>query len=129
MLVPTGSTGEAYALSDAERLQVIETVIDCAGGNAGRGPLTSRRAIYRQTAVCPRLPVDELPKSLDKRFRSRMPFGNMNGLPKARKEEPLREFREIQCRHSHCAWCGGDHSGVNGRLLLRTGDSSVEAGR
>jgi len=32
VLVPTGSTGEAYALSDEERLQVIETVIDCAGG-------------------------------------------------------------------------------------------------
>ena len=32
VLVPTGSTGEAYALSDAERLKVIETVIECAGG-------------------------------------------------------------------------------------------------
>ncbi len=32
VLVPTGSTGEAYSLSDAERLQVIETVIDCARG-------------------------------------------------------------------------------------------------
>ena len=32
VLVPTGSTGEAYALSDAERLQVIETVIECAAG-------------------------------------------------------------------------------------------------
>jgi 4-hydroxy-tetrahydrodipicolinate synthase len=32
VLVPTGSTGEAYALSDAERLKVIETVIDCAAG-------------------------------------------------------------------------------------------------
>jgi len=32
VLVPTGSTGEAYALSDAERLKVIETVIACAGG-------------------------------------------------------------------------------------------------
>jgi 4-hydroxy-tetrahydrodipicolinate synthase len=31
-LVPTGSTGEAYALSDAERLKVIETVIECAAG-------------------------------------------------------------------------------------------------
>jgi 4-hydroxy-tetrahydrodipicolinate synthase len=32
VLVPTGSTGEAYALSDPERLKVIETVIDCASG-------------------------------------------------------------------------------------------------
>lgn len=32
VLVPTGSTGEAYALSDAERIRVIETVIDAAGG-------------------------------------------------------------------------------------------------
>jgi 4-hydroxy-tetrahydrodipicolinate synthase len=32
VLVPTGSTGEAYALSDAERLKVIETVIECAAG-------------------------------------------------------------------------------------------------
>lgn len=32
VLVPTGSTGEAYALSDAERLLVIETVLDCAAG-------------------------------------------------------------------------------------------------
>lgn len=32
VLVPTGSTGEAYALSDAERLKVVETVIDCAAG-------------------------------------------------------------------------------------------------
>ncbi len=32
VLVPTGSTGEAYALTDAERLKVIETVIDCAAG-------------------------------------------------------------------------------------------------
>jgi 4-hydroxy-tetrahydrodipicolinate synthase len=32
VLVPTGSTGEAYALSDKERLKVIETVIDCAAG-------------------------------------------------------------------------------------------------
>jgi 4-hydroxy-tetrahydrodipicolinate synthase len=32
VLVPTGSTGEAYTLSDAERMQVIEAVIDCAGG-------------------------------------------------------------------------------------------------
>ena len=32
VLVPTGSTGEAYALSDAERLQVIETVLESANG-------------------------------------------------------------------------------------------------
>jgi 4-hydroxy-tetrahydrodipicolinate synthase len=32
VLVPTGSTGEAYALSDAERLKVIETVIECSSG-------------------------------------------------------------------------------------------------
>lgn len=32
VLVPTGSTGEAYALTDAERLRVIETVLECAGG-------------------------------------------------------------------------------------------------
>ena len=32
VLVPTGSTGEAYALSDAERLKVIETVVECASG-------------------------------------------------------------------------------------------------
>jgi len=32
VLVPTGSTGEAYALSDAERIKVIETVIDTVAG-------------------------------------------------------------------------------------------------
>jgi 4-hydroxy-tetrahydrodipicolinate synthase len=32
VLVPTGSTGEAYALSDSERIKVIETVIDTAAG-------------------------------------------------------------------------------------------------
>ncbi len=41
VLVPTGSTGEAYALSDAERLKVIETVIDCA---AGRLPVVAGTA-------------------------------------------------------------------------------------
>jgi 4-hydroxy-tetrahydrodipicolinate synthase len=41
VLVPTGSTGEAYALSDAERLKVIETVIDCA---AGRFPVVAGTA-------------------------------------------------------------------------------------
>ena len=32
VLVPTGSTGEAYALADAERLKVIETVVESVGG-------------------------------------------------------------------------------------------------
>lgn len=32
VLVPTGSTGEAYALSDSERKQAIETVIDTVAG-------------------------------------------------------------------------------------------------
>lgn len=32
VLVPAGSTGEAYALSDSERRKVIETVIDCTAG-------------------------------------------------------------------------------------------------
>ncbi len=32
VLVPTGSTGEAYALSDSERIKVIETVIDTVAG-------------------------------------------------------------------------------------------------
>jgi 4-hydroxy-tetrahydrodipicolinate synthase len=41
VLVPTGSTGEAYALSDAERLKAIETVIDCA---AGRLPVVAGTA-------------------------------------------------------------------------------------
>jgi 4-hydroxy-tetrahydrodipicolinate synthase len=41
VLVPTGSTGEAYALSDSERLKVIETVIDCA---AGRLPVVAGTA-------------------------------------------------------------------------------------
>jgi len=31
-LVPTRSTGEAYALSDPKRLKVIETVVESAGG-------------------------------------------------------------------------------------------------
>jgi len=41
VLVPTGSTGEAYALSDAERLRVIETVIQTA---AGRLPVVAGTA-------------------------------------------------------------------------------------
>lgn len=32
VLVPTGSTGEAYALTDAERLKVIETVVEVVNG-------------------------------------------------------------------------------------------------
>src|SRR5579884_1343628 len=38
VLVPTGSTGEFYALTDAERLKVIETVIDV---NAGALPVVA----------------------------------------------------------------------------------------
>lgn len=41
ILVPTGSTGEAYALSDAERLRVVETVVECA---AGRLPVVAGTA-------------------------------------------------------------------------------------
>jgi 4-hydroxy-tetrahydrodipicolinate synthase len=41
VLVPTGSTGEAYALSDAERIRVIETVIECS---AGRIPVVAGTA-------------------------------------------------------------------------------------
>jgi 4-hydroxy-tetrahydrodipicolinate synthase len=41
VLVPVGSTGEAYALSDAERLEVIETVIRSAGGKFPVVPGTS----------------------------------------------------------------------------------------
>src|ERR1039458_2790249 len=32
VLVPTGSTGEAYALSDQDRLRVIETVVNTVAG-------------------------------------------------------------------------------------------------
>ena len=41
VLVPTGSTGEAYALSDSDRLKVIETVIRTA---AGRLPVVAGTA-------------------------------------------------------------------------------------
>lgn len=41
VLVPAGSTGEAYALSDDERIRVIETVIDCV---AGRLPVVAGTA-------------------------------------------------------------------------------------
>lgn len=49
VLVPTGSTGEAYALSDAERLKVIETVVACAAGKltvvAGTASAGTQRTI------------------------------------------------------------------------------------
>jgi 4-hydroxy-tetrahydrodipicolinate synthase len=55
VLVPTGSTGEAYALSDAERLRVIETVIDCAGGRlpvvAGTAAAGTERTIELSRAA------------------------------------------------------------------------------
>jgi 4-hydroxy-tetrahydrodipicolinate synthase len=55
VLVPTGSTGEAYALSDAERLKVIETVIDCAGGKlpvmGGTGAAGTDQAIRLSQAA------------------------------------------------------------------------------
>jgi len=55
VLVPTGSTGEAYALSDAERLQVIETVVDCAGGKlpvlGGTGAAGTDQAIRLSKAA------------------------------------------------------------------------------
>jgi 4-hydroxy-tetrahydrodipicolinate synthase len=41
VLVPTGSSGEAYALSDAERIRVVETVIDAS---AGRLPVVAGTA-------------------------------------------------------------------------------------
>jgi 4-hydroxy-tetrahydrodipicolinate synthase len=41
VLVPTGSTGEAYALSDQDRLRVIETVVKSA---AGRVPVVAGTA-------------------------------------------------------------------------------------
>lgn len=55
VLVPTGSTGEAYALSDAERLRVIETVIDGAGGRlpvvAGTAAAGTERTIELSRAA------------------------------------------------------------------------------
>jgi 4-hydroxy-tetrahydrodipicolinate synthase len=55
VLVPTGSTGEAYTLSDAERLQVIETVVDCAGGKVpvlgGTGAASTDRVIMLSQAA------------------------------------------------------------------------------
>ncbi len=47
VLVPVGSTGEAYALSDAERLQVIETVIDAAAGKVPVVPGTASAGTER----------------------------------------------------------------------------------
>jgi 4-hydroxy-tetrahydrodipicolinate synthase len=47
VLVPTGSTGEAYALSDAERLRVIETVIECSGGRLPVVPGTAAAGTER----------------------------------------------------------------------------------
>ena len=55
VLVPSGSTGEAYALSDAERLQVIETVIDSAAGKlpvvAGTASAGTERTIELSKAA------------------------------------------------------------------------------
>jgi len=55
VLVPTGSTGEAYALSDAERLKVIETVIECAAGKmpvvAGTAAAGTERTIALSQAA------------------------------------------------------------------------------
>ena len=55
VLVPTGSTGEAYALSDSERLKVIEAVIDCAAGKlpvvAGTGAAGTDRTIELSRAA------------------------------------------------------------------------------
>ena len=49
VLVPTGSTGGAYTLSDAERLKVIETVIDCA---AGKVPVVAGTAAATILGFC-----------------------------------------------------------------------------
>jgi dihydrodipicolinate synthase/N-acetylneuraminate lyase len=55
VLVPTGSTGEAYALSDSEQLKVIETVIDCVAGQlpvvAGAAAAGTDRTIERARAA------------------------------------------------------------------------------
>lgn len=47
VLVPTGSTGEAYALSDRERLQVIETVVECSAGRLPVVPGTAAAGTER----------------------------------------------------------------------------------
>ena len=53
--MPAGSTGEAYTLSDTERLQVIQTVIDCAAGRlpvvAGTGAAGTDQAISLSKAA------------------------------------------------------------------------------
>jgi 4-hydroxy-tetrahydrodipicolinate synthase len=55
VLVPTGSTGEAYALSDTERLKVIETVIETTGGQlpvvAGTAKAGTEQAIALSRAA------------------------------------------------------------------------------
>ncbi len=55
VLVPVGSTGEAYALSDAERLKVIETVIASSGGKlpvvAGTSAAGTERTIELSRAA------------------------------------------------------------------------------
>jgi 4-hydroxy-tetrahydrodipicolinate synthase len=55
VLVPTGSTGEAYALSDAERLKVTETVISAAAGKlpvvAGTASAGTERTIELSKAA------------------------------------------------------------------------------
>lgn len=55
VLVPTGSTGEAYTLTDAERLQVIEAVVDCVDGKipvlGGTGAAGTDRVIALSQAA------------------------------------------------------------------------------
>lgn len=55
VLVPTGSTGEAYALNDDERLRVIDTVINAAGGKlpvlGGTGAAATGRVIELSRAA------------------------------------------------------------------------------
>ena len=55
VLVPTGSTGEAYALSDAERLKVIETVVESSRGRfpvvAGTASAGTRHTIELSKAA------------------------------------------------------------------------------
>lgn len=55
ILVPTGSTGEAFALSGAERVKVIETVVECAAGKlpvvAGTAAAGTERTIELSRAA------------------------------------------------------------------------------
>jgi 4-hydroxy-tetrahydrodipicolinate synthase len=55
VLVPAGSTGEAYALSDAERMRVIETVLEAADGKlpvvAGTAKAGTERTIELSQAA------------------------------------------------------------------------------